>query len=68
MLDALNKKVTEVYSGCVENRITDLSTLQKVAKIESRVFSLLQSLEGMPVERLAVVKKVKESEKRSRYH
>ncbi|XP_032410118.1 cilia- and flagella-associated protein 100-like isoform X1 [Xiphophorus hellerii] len=66
MLDALNKKVTEVYSGCVENRITDLSTLQKVAKIESRVFSLLQSLEGMPVERLAVVKKVKESEKRSR--
>ncbi|XP_043983340.1 cilia- and flagella-associated protein 100-like [Gambusia affinis] len=66
MLDALDKKVTEVYSGCVENRITDLKTLQKVAKIESRVFSLLQSLEGMPVERLAVVKKVKDSEKRSR--
>uniref|UniRef100_A0A3B3V8J7 Cilia and flagella associated protein 100 n=1 Tax=Poecilia latipinna TaxID=48699 RepID=A0A3B3V8J7_9TELE len=66
MLDALDEKVTEVYSACVENRITDLSTLQKVAKIESRVFSLLQSLEGMPVERLAVVKKVKDSEKRSR--
>ncbi|XP_016535302.1 cilia- and flagella-associated protein 100 isoform X1 [Poecilia formosa] len=66
MLDALDEKVTEVYSACVENRITDLSTLQKVAKIESRVFSLLQSLEGMPVERLAAVKKVKDSEKRSR--
>uniref|UniRef100_A0A3P9N7D7 Cilia and flagella associated protein 100 n=1 Tax=Poecilia reticulata TaxID=8081 RepID=A0A3P9N7D7_POERE len=66
MLHALDEKVTEVYSACVENRITDLSTLQKVAKIESRVFSLLQSLEGMPVERLAVVKKVKDSEKRSR--
>uniref|UniRef100_A0A3B3YP81 DUF4200 domain-containing protein n=1 Tax=Poecilia mexicana TaxID=48701 RepID=A0A3B3YP81_9TELE len=66
MLDALDEKVTEVYSACVENGITDLSTLQKVAKIESRVFSLLQSLEGMPVERLAAVKKVKDSEKRSR--
>ncbi|XP_054890515.1 cilia- and flagella-associated protein 100-like isoform X2 [Poeciliopsis prolifica] len=66
MLDALDEKVTEVYSGCVEDGIADLSTLQKVAEIESRVFSLLQGLEGVPAERLAAVKKVKDSEKRSR--
>ncbi|KAK5612036.1 hypothetical protein CRENBAI_002047 [Crenichthys baileyi] len=66
MLDALSEKVAEVYSSCVENRITNLSTLEKVANIENRISSLLQSLEGMPEERLAMIKKIKDSEKRSR--
>ncbi|MEQ2157429.1 hypothetical protein GOODEAATRI_001801, partial [Goodea atripinnis] len=65
MLDALGEKVAEVYSSCVENRITNLSTLEKVANIENCVSSLLQSLESMPEERLAMVKKIKDSEKRS---
>ncbi|MED6273605.1 hypothetical protein CHARACLAT_008143 [Characodon lateralis] len=66
MLDALGEKVAEVYSSCVENRITNLSTLEKVADIENCVSSLLQSLESMPEERLAMIKKIKDSEKRSR--
>ncbi|MEQ2313505.1 hypothetical protein AMECASPLE_002789 [Ameca splendens] len=66
MLDALGEKVAEVYSSCVENRITNLSTLEKVANIENCVSSLLQSLESMPEERLAMIKKIKDSEKRSR--
>ncbi|MEQ2264184.1 hypothetical protein XENORESO_010012 [Xenotaenia resolanae] len=66
MLDALGEKVAEVYSSCVENRITNLSTLEKVANIENCISSLLQSLESMPEERLAMIKKIKDSEKRSR--
>ncbi|MEQ2224220.1 hypothetical protein ILYODFUR_005266 [Ilyodon furcidens] len=66
MLDALGEKVAEVYSSCVENRITNLSTLEKVANIENCISSLLQSLESMPEERLTMIKKIKDSEKRSR--
>ncbi|KAM4732351.1 cilia- and flagella-associated protein 100-like [Anableps anableps] len=66
MLDALGEKVAEVYDSCVENRITNLSTLEKVADIESYVSLLMQSLEGMPKETLAMIKKIKDSEKRSR--
>uniref|UniRef100_A0A3Q2QF77 DUF4200 domain-containing protein n=1 Tax=Fundulus heteroclitus TaxID=8078 RepID=A0A3Q2QF77_FUNHE len=66
MLDALSEKVAEVYVSCVDDRATNLSTLEKVANIEKRIASLLQSLESMPEERLAMMKKIKESEKRSR--
>ncbi|KAM8848261.1 cilia- and flagella-associated protein 100 isoform 2-T2 [Synchiropus picturatus] len=66
MLAALGEKVTEVYSMCVDNRATGLSTLEKLANIEKYVTSLLQSLESIPEEHLDMMRKIKESEKRIR--
>ncbi|XP_072252593.1 cilia- and flagella-associated protein 100 [Leuresthes tenuis] len=66
MLDSLSEKVAEVHRSCVDDRMTNLSTLEKVANIESRIFSLLEGLESIPEERLEMLKKIKDSEKRSR--
>ncbi|KAM4555882.1 cilia- and flagella-associated protein 100 [Odontesthes bonariensis] len=66
MLDSLSEKVAEVHRSCVDDRMTNLSTLEKVANIESRMFSLLEDLESIPEERLETLKKIKDSEKRSR--
>ncbi|KAM9795463.1 cilia- and flagella-associated protein 100 [Neosynchiropus ocellatus] len=66
VLAALGEKVTEVHSVCVDNRSTGLSTLEKLANIEKYVTSLLQSLESIPEERLDMMRKIKESEKRIR--
>ena len=67
MLNSLSEKVAEVHRSCVDDRMTNLSTLEKVANIESRMFSLLEGLESIPEERLETLKKIKDSEKRSRY-
>uniref|UniRef100_A0A1A7ZF40 Coiled-coil domain containing 37 n=1 Tax=Nothobranchius furzeri TaxID=105023 RepID=A0A1A7ZF40_NOTFU len=66
MLEALSEKVAEVHRSCVDDRVTNLSTLERVVGIENRVLSLLQSLEDVPQDRLDMIKKVKDSEKRSR--
>uniref|UniRef100_A0A1A8IBE3 Coiled-coil domain containing 37 n=1 Tax=Nothobranchius kuhntae TaxID=321403 RepID=A0A1A8IBE3_NOTKU len=66
MLEALSEKVAEVHRSCVDDRVTNLSTLERVVGIENRVLSLLQSLEDIPQDRLDMIKKVKDSEKRSR--
>ncbi|KAM9741686.1 cilia- and flagella-associated protein 100-like [Menidia menidia] len=66
MLESLGEKVAEVHRSCVDDRITNLSTLEKVANIESRMFSLLLSLESIPEGRLEMLKKIKDSEQRSR--
>uniref|UniRef100_A0A8C6NIT6 DUF4200 domain-containing protein n=1 Tax=Nothobranchius furzeri TaxID=105023 RepID=A0A8C6NIT6_NOTFU len=60
------EKVAEVHRSCVDDRVTNLSTLERVVGIENRVLSLLQSLEDVPQDRLDMIKKVKDSEKRSR--
>lgn len=67
MLDALAEKVTEVHRCCVDDRMTNLSTLEKLANIENRMLSLLQGLESIPQESLEMMKKIKDSERRSRY-
>ncbi|XP_018524844.1 cilia- and flagella-associated protein 100 [Lates calcarifer] len=66
MLDALNEKVAEVHRSCVDDRMTNLSTLEKVANIESRLSLLLQGLESIPEENLEMMKKIKDSERRTR--
>ncbi|XP_042348701.1 cilia- and flagella-associated protein 100-like [Plectropomus leopardus] len=66
MLDALGEKVVEVHRCCVDDRITNLSTLEKLANIENRMSLLLQSLESIPEESLEMMKKIKDSERRSR--
>ncbi|XP_054454082.1 cilia- and flagella-associated protein 100 [Anoplopoma fimbria] len=66
MLDALGEKVAEVHRRCVDDRITNLSTLEKLANIENRMALLLQGLESLPEESLKMIKKIKDSERRSR--
>ncbi|XP_034739311.1 cilia- and flagella-associated protein 100-like isoform X2 [Etheostoma cragini] len=66
MLDALGEKVAEVHRCCVDDRITNLSTLEKLANIENRMSLLLQALESIPEDRLEMMKKIKDSERRSR--
>ncbi|XP_024139473.1 cilia- and flagella-associated protein 100 isoform X2 [Oryzias melastigma] len=66
MLDALGEKVAKVHRSCVDDRMTNLSTFEKVADIESRMLSLLEGLESIPGETLENMRKIKESEKRTR--
>ncbi|XP_068423192.1 cilia- and flagella-associated protein 100 isoform X2 [Clinocottus analis] len=66
MWDALGEKVAEVYRRCVDDRLTNLSALDKLAHIENCMVLLLQGLENLPEESFLMVKKIKDSEKRSR--
>ncbi|XP_074504005.1 cilia- and flagella-associated protein 100-like [Sebastes fasciatus] len=66
MLDALGEKMVEVHHCCVDDRITNLSTLEKLASIENRMSLLLQDLESIPEESLEMMKKIKDSERRTR--
>ncbi|KAM9356779.1 cilia- and flagella-associated protein 100 [Symphorus nematophorus] len=66
MLDALGEKVAEVHRCCVDDRMTNLNTLEKLANIENRMSLVLQGLESLPEESLEMVKKIKDSERRSR--
>ncbi|KAK9517693.1 hypothetical protein VZT92_023039 [Zoarces viviparus] len=66
MWDSLGGKVSEVYRSCVDDGITNLSTVEKLAKIENRMGLLLQDLESLPANILKMMKNIKESEKRSR--
>ncbi|KAK1903869.1 Cilia- and flagella-associated protein 100 [Dissostichus eleginoides] len=57
VLDDLGDKVDENHY---------LSTLEKLANIENRIALLLQSLESIPEDSLEMMKKIKDSERRSR--
>lgn len=67
LLDALSEKVAEVHRSCMDDRMTKLNTLEKLTNIEKRLSLLLQSLESIPEEKLELMKKIKDSEKRTRY-
>ncbi|XP_054872316.1 cilia- and flagella-associated protein 100 isoform X2 [Amphiprion ocellaris] len=66
MMDALGERVAEVHRSCVDDRMTNLSTLEKLANIEYHMSLLLQGLESIPEEKLELMKKIKDSEKRTR--
>ncbi|KAM3612875.1 uncharacterized protein V6R79_016256 [Siganus canaliculatus] len=66
MMDALNEKVAEVYRCCVDDRMTNLSTLEMLANIENRLLRLLESIENIPEESRVMIEKIKDSEKRTR--
>lgn len=67
MLEALSEKVTEVHSSCVDDRMINLSTLEKVANIENFISLLLEDFESIPEETLQMMRRIKKSEKRSKY-
>ncbi|KAL3972644.1 RNA exonuclease 1 [Sarotherodon galilaeus] len=66
LLDALSEKVAEVHCSCVDDRVTNLNTLEQLANIEKRLSLLLQSIESIPEEKLELMKKIKDSERRTR--
>ncbi|TNN41091.1 Cilia- and flagella-associated protein 100 [Liparis tanakae] len=66
MWDALGQKVGDVYRHCVDGQITNLNILEKLAHIENRMTLLLQGLDNLPEEKLMMMKKIKDSERRSR--
>uniref|UniRef100_A0A8C5DAQ0 DUF4200 domain-containing protein n=1 Tax=Gouania willdenowi TaxID=441366 RepID=A0A8C5DAQ0_GOUWI len=67
MLEVLSEKVAEVHRSCVSDRMVNLSTLEKLASIESYMSTLMQGLENIPEDKLEMMKRIKDSERRSRY-
>ncbi|XP_034546060.1 cilia- and flagella-associated protein 100 isoform X2 [Notolabrus celidotus] len=67
MWDTLDEKVAEIHYCCVDDRMTNLSTLEKLTNIENHISFLLKSLESIPEESLGMMRKIKDSERRSRH-
>ncbi|CAL8340892.1 unnamed protein product [Lota lota] len=66
MLDALGRKVEEVYRCCVGDMQANLTTLQMLAVIESHLLQLLENMENIPRATLDQVEKIKDRERRMR--
>ncbi|KAM9482750.1 cilia- and flagella-associated protein 100 isoform 2-T2 [Clarias gariepinus] len=66
ILNCLGQKVKEVYHSCIEDSGANLSTLQMLMAMESRLSDLLGTMELIPPDRLAMAKKAKEKERRLR--
>lgn len=67
MFEALDQKVGEVYSCCVDDGMSNISTLEKLTQIESRVSSVLQKLNSIPEEHLKTLNKIMNHERRTRF-
>lgn len=67
MFEALDQKVGEVYSRCVDDEMTNISTLEKLTQIESHVSSVLQSLNSIPEEKFKTLNKIMNHERRTRF-
>ncbi|XP_029457226.1 cilia- and flagella-associated protein 100 isoform X3 [Rhinatrema bivittatum] len=66
MMDALHKKVKQVYHSCLGDDQANLSTLQMLIYIENQMEDLLDKIELMPSEVLEVAEKFKDKERRLR--
>ncbi|PIK37026.1 putative coiled-coil domain-containing protein [Apostichopus japonicus] len=66
MLDMLNAKVEEVYKNCIGDNEANISTLQMLTNIESKLEELFESIETMPPEKVEAAEKAKEKERRMR--
>ncbi|MCJ8729505.1 hypothetical protein PDJAM_G00107150 [Pangasius djambal] len=65
-LNALGQKVEEVYQSCIGDSEANLGTLQMLTAIERRLGDLLESIELIPADRLAMAERAKEKERRLR--
>nr|CAB3228545.1 coiled-coil domain-containing protein 37 [Phallusia mammillata] len=65
-LRQLNKKVEEVYRGCIGDNEANISTLQMLTTIENKLEELFESIEVMPPELVEAAEKAKEKERRMR--
>ncbi|OWF34674.1 cilia- and flagella-associated protein 100-like isoform X3 [Mizuhopecten yessoensis] len=64
MLQALNKKVEEVYRSCIGDNEANISTLQMLTNIENRLEELFEQIETMPQDKVEAAEKAKEKERR----
>ena len=67
MLEALGRKVEEVYRCCVGDIQANLTTIQMLAVIESHLLQLLENMENIPRDTLDQVEKMKDRERRMRW-
>ncbi|GAA6077260.1 cilia- and flagella-associated protein 100, partial [Tachysurus ichikawai] len=65
-LNALGQKVEEVYRNCIGDSEGNLITLQMLTAIERRLGDLLECIELIPADRLAMAERAKEKERRIR--
>lgn len=65
-LKALTQKVEDVYRSCIGDSEANLSTLQMLTAIEGRLGELLENVEMIPADRLAIAERAKEKERRVR--
>ncbi|XP_072539230.1 cilia- and flagella-associated protein 100 isoform X2 [Salminus brasiliensis] len=65
-LNTLSRKVEEVYRSCIGDSEANLSALQMLTAIEGRLGELLENVEMIPADRLAIAEKAKEKERRLR--
>ncbi|XP_043996616.1 cilia- and flagella-associated protein 100-like [Gambusia affinis] len=68
LLEALGKKVTEVYLCCFESRIINQGTLEKLCCVEHRMNLLLQQIEKIPRDMFETLWEIKDGERRTRAH
>nr|XP_002131495.1 cilia- and flagella-associated protein 100 [Ciona intestinalis] len=66
MLKHLDKKVEEVYRGCIGDNEANISTLQMLTTIENKLEDLFENIEVMPPELVEAAEKAKEKERRMR--
>ncbi|XP_062522550.1 cilia- and flagella-associated protein 100-like isoform X2 [Corticium candelabrum] len=64
MLDALNKKVGEVYRNCIGENEANIMTLHMLTSIENRLEELFEQLDVLPSEKVEAAEKAKEKERR----
>ncbi|KAJ8007884.1 hypothetical protein DPEC_G00098810 [Dallia pectoralis] len=66
MLEALGKKVVEVYRGCGGESGTNMDTLQTLTKIEGLMHDMLDKVEQVPKDLILSMTKAREKERRLR--
>ncbi|XP_066522352.1 cilia- and flagella-associated protein 100 isoform X2 [Hoplias malabaricus] len=65
-LSSLGQKVEEVYRSCVGDSVANLSALQMLTAIEARLGELMENVEMIPTDVLAIAEKAKDKERRLR--
>ncbi|KAK2185785.1 hypothetical protein NP493_222g01038 [Ridgeia piscesae] len=66
MLEALNKKVEDVYKHCIGENEANIGTLQMLTNIENRLEELFEEIEILPQDKVEAAEKAKEKERRMR--
>ncbi|XP_051793845.1 coiled-coil domain-containing protein 38-like [Acanthochromis polyacanthus] len=66
MLDAVDKKVTEVLSCFVDCRMPYLNITKKLCNVEYRMSLMLQQIESIPEDRFKILKHIQETQWRNR--
>ena len=67
MLEALGRKVAEVYRSYAGESGANLTTLQMLTNIEGRLGELLENVELVPKDRVLMAERAKEKERRLRW-